>query len=164
MKVYLSLILLFTLAAAVVAQETRSPDDLRIQLIETQAKQTELEARVRQLDEQLKPENIERSLAGVGSTKPEELRELRRRQLTIERDGVMAQLKLVNRNRERLESSVAVAEGQAYLKSAEPVPPTQLLKLDHPNSRFSWSTAILTGGIALLAVLAIVSLRKLTLR
>ena len=48
---------------------------------------------LQQLDESIKPENIERSLAGIGSTRPEELRETRRRQLTIERDGVLAQLK-----------------------------------------------------------------------
>ncbi len=94
-------------------------DDLRSQLLETQAKESDLEARLRQLDEDIKPENIERSLAGVGSTKPEQLREQRRRQLTIERDGVRAQLKLLATNRERLESAIRSAEGLAYQQSAE---------------------------------------------
>ena len=93
--------------------------ELRSQLTETQAKEAELEARLRQLDENIKPENIERSLAGVGSTKPEELREQRRRQLSIERDGVRAQLKLLGTSRERLEQSLRAAEGMAYHQSAE---------------------------------------------
>jgi hypothetical protein len=67
----------------------------------------------------MKPENIERSLAGVGSTRPEELREMRRRQLSIEREGVRAQLKILASSRERLESAIRTAEGQAYQQSAD---------------------------------------------
>jgi hypothetical protein len=93
--------------------------DLRAQLADVQAKETELQTRARQLGEELKPENIERSLAGIGSTRPEELRESRRRQLTIERDGVRAQLKLVATSRERLETVIQTAETQAYQQSAE---------------------------------------------
>jgi hypothetical protein len=52
---------------------------LRAQLVEAQARQAELHLRLQQLDENLKSENIERSLAGVGSTRPEELREAPRR-------------------------------------------------------------------------------------
>ena len=98
-------------------------DELRSQLLETQAKEADLEARLRQLDENIKPENIERSLAGVGSTKPEQLRELRRRQLAIERDGVRAQLKLLAASRERLETAIRAAEGVAYQQSAEVMTP-----------------------------------------
>jgi len=94
-------------------------DALRLQLLEAEAKEAELESRAKQLDEDLKPENIARALAGVGSTRPEELRETRRRQLTIERDGVRAQLKLVANSRERLEAVIKTAEGQAYLQSAD---------------------------------------------
>ncbi len=103
MKRALSLVLFMALVAGFTANATAqdasnvsdSLDTLRSQLLDAQAKEAELEARQQQLDEALKPENIERSLAGIGSTKPEELRESRRRQLTIERDGVRAQLKLV---------------------------------------------------------------------
>src|SRR5688500_6591051 len=80
--------------AAQVPSGAQRVDKLTSQLAETRAKEAELEARLRQLDENIKPENIERSLAGVGSTKPEELREQRRRQLSIERDLVRTQLKL----------------------------------------------------------------------
>src|SRR6266536_2820212 len=57
--------------------------NLRAQLIEAQARQAELQTRLQQLEEDLKPENIERSLAGVGSVHPEELREARRRSQSI---------------------------------------------------------------------------------
>jgi len=70
------------------------------------------------LDEAIKPENIEHSLAGVGSTRPEELREARRRQLSIERDGVVAQLKTAETSRTRLEAALANAEVLAYQQSA----------------------------------------------
>ena len=126
MKLCLSLFLFAALvvvvAPNVIAQNgsdsAQAADNLRLQLLDAQAKERELQARARQLDEDLKPENIERALAGVGSTRPEDLRDLRRRQLTIERDGVLAQLKLVATSRERLESAVRTAENHAYQQSA----------------------------------------------
>jgi hypothetical protein len=93
-------------------------DALRVQLIEVQEKEGSLRLRAQQLEEELKPENIEHVFAGIGSTRPEELREARRRQLTIERDSVKAQLKLVELTKERLETAVAAAEGRAYQESA----------------------------------------------
>jgi cell division protein FtsB len=87
--------------------------NLRAQLTETQAKQAELETRLQQLEEDLKPENIERSLAGVGSVHPEELREGRRRQLEIEKKGVQAQLEVLTASRTRLEASIARADAES---------------------------------------------------
>src|SRR5439155_26064879 len=66
--------------------------NLRTQLVETEARQAELQTRLQQLAEDLKPENIERSLAGVGSTHPEDLREARRRQLEIQKKSIEYQL------------------------------------------------------------------------
>ena len=139
-------------------------DEMRVRLLELHAKEAELGARARQLDEQLKPENIERSLAGIGSTKPEELRELRRRQLTVERDGVAAQLKLVEKSRERLEAGIAKADAAAYHKSAEVTPPvTQILKAESVKG-FRWPVAILSAVMAVGIFVVIVSFRKLSLR
>jgi hypothetical protein len=106
-------------AAAQAPSAAQRVDELRSRLLETQAKEAELVARLRQLDEDIKPENIERSLAGIGSTKPEQLREQRRRQLAIERDGIQAQIKLLATSRERLETAIRSAEGVAYQQSAE---------------------------------------------
>lgn len=95
--------------------------DLRRQLSDVEAKQAELQARLQQIEENLKPENIERSLAGVGSTRPEELREQRRRQLEIERTGVRSQLDLLAASHSRLETSILQADGEAYRQSANGV-------------------------------------------
>ena len=93
---------------------------LRAQLAEVEARQAELQTRLQNLDEKLKPENIENSLAGVGSTHPEDLREQRRRQLDIERNGVRAQLDLLATSHSRLETAIAAADADAYRQSATP--------------------------------------------
>jgi hypothetical protein len=115
------LIVLLTTAANIQAQPksaAQEADDLRLQLLDLQTQEEGLKAHAAQLDEALKPENIERSLAGVGSTRPEELREARRRQLQIERDGVAAQLRTLEAGRQRLEAALRDAEARAYHESA----------------------------------------------
>lgn len=162
MKFTLSLILLLVLLpvlSADVSAETHSQaaqdvEALRAQLTDVQSRETELQAHARQLDEDLKPENIERSLAGVGSTKPEELRELRRRQLTIERDSVSKQLNLLAASREGLESAIRRAEGFAYQQSAEGFtsPITQaMIAQTTSNSRLT--VALFAGAVAMLATM-----------
>ena len=120
------LLLAFVMGASVSAQEPASAaeqvEKLKLQLLEVEAREAGLRERLQQLDESVKPENIERSLAGVGSTRPEELREARRRQLSKERDSVLAQLQTIEESRSRLESAVANAEAAAYQESARPKP------------------------------------------
>ena len=146
MKLKSGLLLLFLLVFSVTcyAQENASAaesvEKLKMQLLEVQGKEEALRARVQQLDESLKPENIERSLAGIGSTRPEELRESRRRQLTIERDGVMAQLSTVETSRQRLETALANAEIVAYQQSARP---TQMMSASSPRR---YQLLMLGGG------------------
>jgi hypothetical protein len=137
------LLLTFT----VVAQETRQERvaNLRAQLIEVQAKQTDLQTRMQTIEEEIKPENIERSLAGIGSTHPEELREQRRRQLEIERKGLQSQLDTLAAGRARLEAAIASAEAMSYQAAGpaltvEPSPaiikqPTTIKKKIRPVSR-----------------------------
>ena len=96
--------------------------NLRAQLIEAQARQAELQTRLQRLEEDLKPENIERSLAGVGSVHPEDLREARRRQLEIEKRGVQSQLDVLAASRSRLETAIAAADAESYRQSAGPGP------------------------------------------
>ena len=132
--------------------------DLRARLVEAQAQEAELTIRLRQLDEDMKPENIQRSLAGVGSTRPEDLREQVRQQLTIQKDGVSAQLKIVTANRERLESAVRFADAQAYQQSAEKasVSPTMLAQV--ASSRWLFGVAALLAILG--AVFAVVVIRR----
>jgi uncharacterized protein YlxW (UPF0749 family) len=92
--------------------------NLRAQLVDTQAKQAELQSRLQQLDEEIKPDNIERSLAGVGSVHPEELREARRRQLETEKRGIQSQLDVLAATRSRLEAAIAAADAEGYRQSA----------------------------------------------
>jgi uncharacterized protein involved in exopolysaccharide biosynthesis len=94
--------------------------NLRAQLVDAQARQAELQTRLQQLEEDLKPDNIERSLAGVGSVHPEELREARRRQLEIERRGIQSQLDVLAASRSRLETAIAAADAESYRQSAGP--------------------------------------------
>jgi septal ring factor EnvC (AmiA/AmiB activator) len=92
--------------------------NLRQQLAEVQTQQAELQTRLQQLEEDLKPENIEKGLAGIGSTRPEELRDQRRRQLEIERKSVQTQLEQLATRRTRLETWIAQADADAYHRSA----------------------------------------------
>jgi peptidoglycan hydrolase CwlO-like protein len=108
----------FTASAAAQTTAQEQAAKLRAQLNEVQARQTELQARLERLEEDLKPENIQNSLAGVGSTHPEELREQRRRQLETERKGVQAQLDQLAASRTRLETAIAEADARAYHESA----------------------------------------------
>jgi uncharacterized protein YlxW (UPF0749 family) len=163
----LSLILVLSLVPAfasnVAAEDSRSAsqgaEDLRARLLDVQAKESELQARARQLDEELKPENIERSLAGVGSTKPEELRELRRRQLTIEKDEVNAQLKLLATSRERLETAIRSTETIAYQQSADGSPLSQTLRAQDVSS-MRLLLVVAAGFVAIVGTVFLITWRR----
>jgi len=85
-------------------------EQLRGQLMDVQAKIADFEARLEQIEFALRPENIENSTAGYGSTRPEVARETRKKQLEGERNRVQAQLKLAETSRTRLEIAVANAD------------------------------------------------------
>jgi hypothetical protein len=91
---------------------------LRAQLIEVQGSQERLGARLKELEEELKPENIEKTFAGVGSTRPEELREVRRRQLESEKLSVQNQLKQLAETQLRIEAGIVQADAVSYNQSA----------------------------------------------
>ena len=105
-----------TTLAQTSAQEIAA--SFRVQLSEVQVTKAEMQARDEQLEEDLKPENIERSLAGIGSTRPERLREQRRRQLEIARAAIRIQLDELDRSQTRLETAIAEADAVAYWQSA----------------------------------------------
>lgn len=152
--------LLFT--SQIAAQDsTARLERLRQELTEAQLKETELRARLEQLNEAIKPENIERSLAGVGSTRPEELRAHRRKMLTIERDGVAKQLQRLEERRMTLEAAIATAENEAYHRSAQPSASTQMFVSASAEPSRLW--VALPVGLAVLLVggaAAIVVVRK----
>lgn len=148
----LAMLFLLVFSVGIYAQDTaptaaESAERLKGELLDVQNKEADLRMRLAELDEALKPENIERSLAGVGSTRPEELREARRRQLTIEKNGLQAQLQTLETGRVRLEAALANAEALAYQQSARP---TQMMSASSPR-RYQ----LLMLGSGSLAVLAL---------
>jgi len=173
-----SFVLVFAFAFAVTAQETTSPDDtianLKQQLMEIEWSETESRIRLEKLDEELKPANVEIAVAGIGSTHPEELREHRRKLLTIERDGIQTQLDLLEEKRARIKAAIAAAEFAAYLKYALPSPTpspatspskpmTQLTMLpDFGVQHVSLRTMFFVGSALILASV-LVSLLQLAL-
>lgn len=83
---------------------------LRKQLIELIEKETSLKTRVVQIEEDMRPENIERSVSVIGTTRPAEIRDLRRRMLENERKGVESLLIQTSQWRTRLEDDVRLAD------------------------------------------------------
>jgi len=105
-----------TILAQTSAQEVAA--NFRVQLSEVEVRQAEMQARDAQLEEALQPENIDRSLAGTGSTHPERLREERLRQLEMVRTSVRLRLDELARSHARLEAAIAEADALAYWQSA----------------------------------------------
>jgi hypothetical protein len=122
-RLILFLTLLFTfyaLSTEIKGQSSaqKRANDRRAQLAEARAKQENLETRLKQLEDELRPENIEKSLAGIGSTHPEDLREFRRRQLELEKMNTQTQLKFLAESQTRLEAGILQADADAYHQSA----------------------------------------------
>lgn len=87
-------------------------EQLRSQLIDAQSKIADFESKLEQIEWALRPENIEGSMAGYGSTRPEAARDARKKQLESERARVTAQLKLMETSRVRLEVAVSNADAE----------------------------------------------------
>jgi chromosome segregation ATPase len=101
-------------------------EGFRSQLRDVQAKEADLQARLEQIEYDLKPENIERTAAFYGTTRPEDVRDARRRQLENERTRIQSQLALHQTSRTRLEAAIALADTEverlrARLDASDPV-------------------------------------------
>lgn len=83
---------------------------LRKQLLELIEKETTLKSRAVQIEEDMRPENIERTTSLAGTTRPAELREARRKVLDTERRGVASLLNQIAEGRDRLEDDVRQAD------------------------------------------------------
>jgi len=81
----------------------------------------------------VKPESIERDLAGIGSVHPEELREHRRKLLTIERNGLQTQLDLLEERPRANRTGMPPPERQQVWNTRNPHPVR--LWLQHLRSR-----------------------------
>ena len=83
---------------------------LRKQLIELIEKETAMKTRLVQLEEDMRPENIDRSMNAIGGTRTAELRDARRRVLENERKGVDSLLNQISLSRIRLQEDVKDAD------------------------------------------------------
>jgi len=83
---------------------------LRKQLVETIEKEMSYKSRLAQIEEDIRPENVERALSGIGTTRTAEMREVRRRSLDIEKRGLEGLLVLATQNRGRLDDDVRQAD------------------------------------------------------
>ena len=176
------ILLTLGMASPVVAQQRpggeASSSELKKQLIDIQAREIQLRLRLEEIDQALQPESIERDLAGIGSVHPEQLRENRRKLLTIERKGLQSQLDLLEELRARVEATIAIEEqATAYLKDelslpAKPSPDPQMavalrnfhgaqLHLQKLVGAFAIAV-LLVGGVLLLLFIPIhkLSIRK----
>lgn len=85
-------------------------DVLRKQLFELVEKETSLKIRLVQIEEDMRPESIERTLNPFGTTRTAELREARRRVLENERRGIDSLLNQITQSRLRLDEDVKQAD------------------------------------------------------
>jgi cell division protein FtsB len=163
MERWLGLILLFFVFLAVVttgsAQDqsdaAANVNNLNAQLIELQHREAELKIQLEQLKFDLKPENIERYFSGHGSTRPEELREMRRRQLGTSRDLVTNELEQLASSRSNLEAAISNAEIHRQSSMV-----TSALQRDR-TSRLLTFPRVLALGALLTVALGSVVLRQL---
>ena len=89
--------------------EQRS-SQLRTELREVQGKKADLEAHVEQVENDLKPENIERAVAGYGTTRPEELRAQRQKQLENDRTRSRQQIDQLAASEGRIQQAIATSD------------------------------------------------------
>jgi hypothetical protein len=83
---------------------------LRKELLERTERETSLKTRLMQIDEDSRPENIERALNPIGTTRTAELRDVRRRTYENDRQGIDRLLSLTVQARQRLEEDVRQAD------------------------------------------------------
>ena len=89
--------------------EQRS-ESLRKQLFEMIEKENSIKMRVDQIELDMRPEAIERSLQLAGSLRPEDVRDSRRKTLLAEKNNLASLLLQIQSNRSNLEMSVSKAD------------------------------------------------------
>ena len=90
-------------------QEEQRAQNLEEQLFSITKEEANLQAQLDDVNEQLRPENIDR-LQVMGSLRPEEVRESTRRKLTNQQMRIQAQIQVLQQNRARIQSSISVTD------------------------------------------------------
>ncbi|HMJ25925.1 MAG TPA: hypothetical protein VK475_08860 [Pyrinomonadaceae bacterium] len=108
---------------------------MRKLLLELIEKETALKIRQAQIEEDMRPENIERTLNVIGSTRTVELRDARRRLLETERRGVESLLNQTTQGRIRLEEDLRQADAlvSRLRQRLLPLIDKEIEKINPPN-------------------------------
>ncbi len=94
----------------ILSRAEQRAEGMRRQLLDLIEKETAYRTRIMQLDEDMRPESIDRALSGIGTTRTPDLRDVRRRQLDNERRGVESLLNQTTASRVRLEDDLKQAD------------------------------------------------------
>ena len=94
----------------ILTKSEQRTEGLRKQLFDMIEKESTLRTRIDQLDNEMRPEALERAFATVGSLRPEELRAQKRRSLEIEKRNQETLLVEVQKNRANIEQSLQRAD------------------------------------------------------
>lgn len=89
--------------------EQRS-ESLRKQNFELIEKENEVVSKLEQIDSDIRPDSIERTLSMTGSLRPEELRETRRKKLESERKNLQTLLTEIQSTRAKLDQNIQRAD------------------------------------------------------
>ena len=126
-KTFRCVVFILVAAASAWAQDLsaveRQIEGLRTQLQEATDKEAALRERSRQLEEDMEPQNVERSVSTVGTTDVKALRDQRRQQLERQKAQVDEQLTSLANSRSRLEAAIANAESEAVRLRAAALAP-----------------------------------------
>jgi len=90
-------------------QEEQRAEGLEEQLFSIAKEEANLQAQLDEVNEQLRPENIDQ-LPISGSLRPEAVRESTRRRLTNKQSRIQTQLQLLEQSRTRIHSSISVTD------------------------------------------------------
>jgi hypothetical protein len=138
LRTFITLLLVLVAAAPARAQDVSAVElqieRLRVQLRDVVDREARLQERSQQLGEDLRPENIERSVSGVGTTDAAALRAQRRDQLAREKADVDGQLSEVSAKRARLEAEIATAEAESVRLKAAALAPEEAAPRAAPNA------------------------------
>src|SRR5919205_2792598 len=94
----------------ILSRAEQRAETMRRQLLDLTEKETGFRTRLMQLDDDMRPDSIDRSLSGVGTTRMQDLRDLRRRQLDNERKGVEMLLNQTSAARAKLDDDLKQAD------------------------------------------------------
>lgn len=94
----------------ILSRSEQRADALRKQYFDMIEKENQIRSKLDQLETDLRPEIIERAVSFAGSLRPEELRDMRKKTLELERTNLQALLDEITANKRNLQVSVEKAD------------------------------------------------------